>query len=67
MTHPVLWPQNIFHPLGSSPPICLTQELAPEVDAQILLLGCGDPGTILYTVHANRGRCKLSVVTVYYN
>jgi len=67
MIHPVLWPKNIFRPLGGSPPICLTQELAPEADAQVLLLEYGDPSSIFYTVHANRGRCKLFVLTAYYN
>ncbi|KAG9076324.1 hypothetical protein FRC06_009568, partial [Ceratobasidium sp. 370] len=31
----------------------LTQDLSPEQDADILLLGCGDPRNILYTAYAD--------------
>ncbi|KAF8958508.1 hypothetical protein BDZ97DRAFT_1762138 [Flammula alnicola] len=46
MAHPVIWPKkNFFYPIGNTPPVCFTQELAPEENAEILLLGCGDPRT----------------------
>ncbi|KDR84228.1 hypothetical protein GALMADRAFT_56123 [Galerina marginata CBS 339.88] len=54
MAHPVLWPKKtFFYPVGNTPPFCLTQELAPEENAEILLVACGDPRSILYTVHVD--------------
>ncbi|KAF9562457.1 hypothetical protein CPC08DRAFT_706665, partial [Agrocybe pediades] len=44
---------RFFYPVGNTPPVCLTQDLSPDEDAQILLLGCGDPRSILYTVHVD--------------
>ncbi|CAA7259328.1 unnamed protein product [Cyclocybe aegerita] len=56
MAYPVLWPRKLFfYPIGNTSPVCFTQELAPEVDADILLLACGDPRSILYTIHADLG------------
>ncbi|KAI6022567.1 hypothetical protein EDC04DRAFT_2606966 [Pisolithus marmoratus] len=54
MSHFLDWPSLIFfYPLGNTPAICLTEELSPEHKAGVLLLGCGDPRHILYTVHAD--------------
>jgi hypothetical protein len=54
MAHPILWSKKTsFYPIGNAPPICLTQNLSPEKSAEILLLGCGDPRNILYTVYAD--------------
>ncbi|KAH7926180.1 hypothetical protein BV22DRAFT_1194548 [Leucogyrophana mollusca] len=54
MAHPLLWPGKVFfYPIGNTSPICLTQDLALEETANILLLGCGDPRHILFTVHAS--------------
>ncbi|PPQ92792.1 hypothetical protein CVT25_003903 [Psilocybe cyanescens] len=51
MAHPLVWPKkHFFYPIGNTPPICLTQELSPEESAEILLLGCGDPRSIMFTV-----------------
>ncbi|KAB5592330.1 MYND finger protein [Ceratobasidium theobromae] len=36
--------------MGINPATSLTQDLSPEQSADILLLGCGDPRHILYTV-----------------
>ncbi|KAF9448971.1 hypothetical protein P691DRAFT_704001 [Macrolepiota fuliginosa MF-IS2] len=56
MSHPTSWPSDTsFYPIGNTPPICLTDHLPPEVDAKILLLGCGDPRNILYTVNVDHG------------
>ncbi|KAF5364067.1 hypothetical protein D9756_000165 [Leucocoprinus leucothites] len=56
MSHPTFWPRKtFFYPIGNTPPICLTDHLPPEDDATILLLGCGDPRSILYTVAADHG------------
>lgn len=49
----VFSPIAYFYPLGNTPAVCLTQDLPPEQDANILLLGCGDARNILYTLHAD--------------
>ncbi|KAI6043442.1 hypothetical protein EDC04DRAFT_2600114 [Pisolithus marmoratus] len=54
MSYFVYWPGQIFfYPLGNTSAICLTEDLPPEHKADVLLLGCGDPRHILYTVHAD--------------
>ncbi|KDN42022.1 hypothetical protein RSAG8_07067, partial [Rhizoctonia solani AG-8 WAC10335] len=51
MAHPVCWPSTPeFDPVGQDPAMSLTQDLSPEQSADILLLGCGDPRHILYTL-----------------
>ncbi|KAG8783457.1 hypothetical protein FRC12_019698, partial [Ceratobasidium sp. 428] len=51
MSHPLTWPSiPTFYPVSASPATSLTQDLSPEQSADILLLGCGDPGHILYTL-----------------
>jgi hypothetical protein len=53
MAHPTLYqPKPYFYPIGNTSPVCLTENLAPEEDAQILLLGCGDPRNILFTIYS---------------
>ncbi|KAJ7623509.1 hypothetical protein FB45DRAFT_1089047 [Roridomyces roridus] len=51
MSHPTLWPFTYFYPNGNSPAVCLTESLPAEEAAEVLLLGCGDPRSILYTLH----------------
>ncbi|KAG8724357.1 hypothetical protein FRC09_019635 [Ceratobasidium sp. 395] len=54
MAHALFWPlKSSFHPLGDTPAVFLTQDLAPEQSANILLLGCDDPRHILYTLSAD--------------
>jgi hypothetical protein len=54
MAHPFMWPNKVFfYPIGNTPPVCLTQGLPPEEDASVLLLGCGDPRSILYSLHSS--------------
>ncbi|CAE6356144.1 unnamed protein product [Rhizoctonia solani] len=51
MAHPLVWPSNQqFFPMGILPATSLTQDLSPEQPADILLLGCGDPRHIFYTI-----------------
>ncbi|CZT09134.1 uncharacterized protein RAG0_13991 [Rhynchosporium agropyri] len=44
---------TFFYPIGNTPCVCLTQDLPPEDDARILLLGCGDIRNILFTAYAD--------------
>ncbi|KAG8720900.1 hypothetical protein FRC09_008807 [Ceratobasidium sp. 395] len=54
MSTPVYWPpETFFYPLGNTPAVSLTQDLSPEQSADVLLLGCGDPRNILYTLYAD--------------
>ncbi|QRV73409.1 MYND Zn-finger protein [Ceratobasidium sp. AG-Ba] len=54
MSRPLCWrPREFFYPLGNTLPFCLTQYLSPDQDAAVLLLGCGDPRNILFTLYAD--------------
>ena len=51
MAHPLFLPAKYpFYPIGNTSAVCFTRDLAPEGPADILLLGCGDPRSILYTI-----------------
>ncbi|KAF5333054.1 hypothetical protein D9758_017865 [Tetrapyrgos nigripes] len=51
MAEPLVWPgKYFFYPIGNTSALCLTRDIALEESASILLLGCGDPRNILYTV-----------------
>ncbi len=68
MSHPATWPNAFFYPIGNTPPVCLTQDLPPNIPADILLLGCGDPRNILYTCFADLGaRKRLAISTEVMN
>ncbi|KAK6503241.1 hypothetical protein TWF481_008270 [Arthrobotrys musiformis] len=41
---------GFFYPTGNSPAINLVAHIPPEVDAQVLSLGCGDVRNILFTI-----------------
>jgi len=52
MAHTVLYPaKSFFYPIGNTSAVVLTDTLAPEEPANLLLLGCGDPRNILFTVY----------------
>ncbi|KAI1413398.1 hypothetical protein F5Y13DRAFT_198693 [Hypoxylon sp. FL1857] len=46
---------TLFYPLGNTPAVSLTRGLPQGVDADILLLGCGDVRNILFTAYSERG------------
>ncbi|KAI1770204.1 hypothetical protein F4818DRAFT_455837 [Hypoxylon cercidicola] len=46
---------SYFYPLGNTPAVSLTRSLPQGLDADILLLGCGDVRNILFTVYSERG------------
>ena len=46
---------SAFYPIGNTPATCLTPNLPPGHDADILLLGCGDARNILFTIQAQTG------------
>ncbi|KAH0829193.1 hypothetical protein J3R83DRAFT_2741 [Lanmaoa asiatica] len=54
MSHLLFWPTiTYFYPVGNTSAVCLTEDLPPESKADILLLACGDPRHILYTIYAD--------------
>ncbi|KAI4861199.1 hypothetical protein F4820DRAFT_74767 [Hypoxylon rubiginosum] len=44
-----------FYPLGNTPAVSLTRGLPQGLDADILLLGCGDARNVLFTAYCERG------------
>ncbi|KAI0364270.1 hypothetical protein BV20DRAFT_956586 [Pilatotrama ljubarskyi] len=51
MAHPLVWPgKYFFYAFGNTTAASLSRDLPPEQHADILLLGCGDPRHVLYTV-----------------
>jgi len=44
---------SFFYPIGNTPAVSLTQSIPPNVPADILLLGCGDVRSILFTNHVD--------------
>ncbi|KAJ3746220.1 hypothetical protein DFH05DRAFT_1394437 [Lentinula detonsa] len=52
MSQPLYWPgRYYFYGIGNTPTISLTRDLSPRTPANILLLGCGDPRNVLFTVY----------------
>lgn len=52
MSHPLTWPfRHFFYPVGNTAATCFTQDLPVEQRADVLLLGCGDPRNVLYTIY----------------
>ena len=53
MAHTVLYPaKNFLYLIGNTPAVVLTDSLVPEEPANLLLLGCGDPRNILFTIYS---------------
>ncbi|KAI0006748.1 hypothetical protein F4779DRAFT_595194 [Xylariaceae sp. FL0662B] len=46
---------NHFYPIGNTPAVNLTRGIPQGIDADILLLGCGDVRNILFTTYCERG------------
>ncbi|KAF5391506.1 hypothetical protein D9757_002476 [Collybiopsis confluens] len=54
MAHPLVFPLRTYlYAIGNTSPVNLIQDLAPEQSANILLLGCGDPRNIFFTLDCN--------------
>jgi hypothetical protein len=68
MSHPPFWlTKQFFYPIGNTGAVSLTQDLSPEQSsADILLLGCGDPRNILFTLYSDlivgQGESLLGVI-----
>src|ERR1700722_283518 len=53
-----------FRPLRNLPPVNLAQDIPPEEPANILLLDCRDPGSILHTIHHSLSNPCMSPLTI---
>jgi Domain of unknown function (DUF4470) len=59
MLHPVYGaPFLYFYPVGNTPATSLSQNLPPGVAAKCLLLGCGDPRNIFFTLFGEQNSGK---------
>ncbi|VDC05359.1 unnamed protein product [Peniophora sp. CBMAI 1063] len=57
MAYQTHWPNKYyFYPFGNTSAVCLTRDLPPREPASLLLLGCGDPRNVLYTVFCEAAR-----------
>ncbi|TLD23743.1 hypothetical protein PspLS_06944 [Pyricularia sp. CBS 133598] len=54
LTPSIVRPAGYFYALGNTPAVNLARNVPPGIDADILLLGCGDVRNILYTAYANQ-------------
>jgi hypothetical protein len=52
-----------FYALGNTPAVDLTRGLPRDLDADILLLGCGDVRNILYTTYSQNEQSKYRIRT----
>ncbi|KAH6869603.1 hypothetical protein BKA70DRAFT_1242317 [Coprinopsis sp. MPI-PUGE-AT-0042] len=51
MSKTLFWPSIYhFYPIGNTSAVSLTVDLPPEEPAKLLLLGCGDPRNVLFTI-----------------
>ena len=55
-----LQPIAYLYAFGNTPASCLTKSIPPDIDANLLLLGCGDVRNILFTVYFGAGHGTLS-------
>ncbi|KAF7363875.1 MYND-type domain-containing protein [Mycena sanguinolenta] len=51
MAHPLYWPgKRFFYAIGNTSAVSLARDVAPDQDISLLLLGCGDPRNVLFTL-----------------
>ncbi|TFY70580.1 hypothetical protein EVG20_g2432 [Dentipellis fragilis] len=57
MAHQFSWPRTRYlYAIGNTPAVCLTRDVAPEENVDLLLLGCGDPRNVLFTVFCEQSQ-----------
>ncbi|KAH8799252.1 hypothetical protein DL96DRAFT_1824384 [Flagelloscypha sp. PMI_526] len=53
MAQNFIWPGKLFYyPIGNTAAVSLIRDLDPDEDAALLLLGCGDPRNILFSIYS---------------
>ncbi|KAJ6449567.1 hypothetical protein C8R45DRAFT_145080 [Mycena sanguinolenta] len=51
MAHPLFWPgKRYFYAIGNTAAVSLARDVPPDKDISLLLLGCGDPRNVLFTL-----------------
>jgi hypothetical protein len=51
MSKPLFWPgKHYFYAIGNTSAVSLARDMPPEKDINLLLLGCGDPRNVLFTL-----------------
>ncbi|KAF7363828.1 MYND-type domain-containing protein [Mycena sanguinolenta] len=51
MAHPLYWPgKRFFYPIGNTSAVSFARDVSPNQDLSLLLLGCGDPRNVLFTL-----------------
>ncbi|KAJ7311531.1 hypothetical protein DFH08DRAFT_452928 [Mycena albidolilacea] len=51
MAQPLYWPgKRYFYAIGNTSAVSLARDVAPDKDISLLLLGCGDPRNVLFTL-----------------
>ncbi|KAF7363883.1 hypothetical protein MSAN_01046300 [Mycena sanguinolenta] len=51
MAHSFHWPgKRFFYAIGNTSAVSLARDVAPDQDLSLLLLGCGDPRNVLFTL-----------------
>ncbi|KAJ7200073.1 hypothetical protein B0H12DRAFT_1206536 [Mycena haematopus] len=51
MAHPLYWPgKRYFYAIGNTSAVSLARDVTPDQDLSLLLLGCGDPRNVLFTL-----------------
>ncbi|KAF9052402.1 hypothetical protein BDZ89DRAFT_1098464 [Hymenopellis radicata] len=59
MAHPLAFRDKYFYyPIGNTSAVSLTRDLATDGNVDVLILGCGDPRNVLYTLY-----CEPSAAT----
>ncbi|KAF3903037.1 hypothetical protein AA313_de0204304 [Arthrobotrys entomopaga] len=71
MLHPSVFDgHGFFYPIGNTPALNLAAHLPPEIDADVLLLGCGDLRHILFTLftesHAKQSNPAININRKYH-
>lgn len=65
LTPSLIAPTTPLYAIGGTPAVSLTRSLPQGIDADILLLGCGDVRHILYTAYSEQGFRKFHLRLQY--
>ncbi len=58
------WPgKYYFYPIGNTSAVCLTRDVCPDKSTKILLLPCGDPRHVLYTIFCEPQNRKFALAS----
>lgn len=52
---------SFLYAIGNTPAVNLINSVPPDQDADVLLLGCGDVRSILFSVYMDIGNGELSI------